>query len=253
MRKISFEEFVSRAQKVHGDKYEYSRQNFVDMRTKMIVHCKKHGDFGVVPHDLLCGHGCRKCDIDKKRHLLYGVALNDVYGSSKKSLAYKRWYNIIIRCYDTKIHTKHPTYKDCYMCDEWLIFSNFKKWFDANYIKGYHIDKDILIKGNKVYSPETCCFIPHRINTLLIKRDNDRGSEKIGVIKTKSGKYEASVSKGNGQVFLGTFSTEIEAFNAYKKEKEAFVKSVALKHFQEGKITESVYNALMNYQVELND
>jgi hypothetical protein len=95
--------------------------------------------------------------------------------------------------------------------------------------------------------------VPNRINTLLIKRTNDRGTEKIGVIKTKSGKYEASVSKGNGQVFLGTFNTELEAFNAYKREKESYIKSVALKYFQEGKITEMVYNALINYQVECND
>lgn len=252
MRKITFEEFVSRAKEIHGDKYVYSKQNFVDMRTKMAVHCKKHGQFSVIPDDLLRGHGCRKCDIDKKRYLLYGVALNDVYGA-KKTKAYKRWYNILIRCYDERIKAKHPTYAECSMCEEWHTFSNFKKWFDDNYVENYQIDKDILVKGNKVYSPDTCCFVPNRINTLLIKRTNDRGTEKIGVIKTKSGKYEASVSKGNGQVFLGTFGTELEAFNAYKREKESYIKSVALKYFQEGKISKMVYNALINYQVECND
>lgn len=252
MRKITFEEFVSRAKEIHEDKYEYSKQNFVDMRTKMIVHCKKHGDFGVVPYDLLQGHGCRKCDIDKKRYLLYGVALNDVYGA-KKTKAYKRWYNILIRCYDEKIKAKRPTYAECLMCDEWLTFSNFKKWFDEHYVENYQIDKDILVKGNKLYSPETCCFVPNRINTLLINRTNDRGNESIGVAKSKYGRYESYVSINGKRTHLGTFDTELQAFQKYKQVKEDYIKGVAKIYYQEGKIDLRVYEALMQYEVNIDD
>lgn len=79
------------------------------------------------------------------------------YGLRVKS--YTVWVGMISRCYNEGRHKTHPTYIGCSVCDEWLYYPNFKVWFDDNYIEGYELDKDIKVKGNKIYSPETCMFV----------------------------------------------------------------------------------------------
>ena len=117
----------------------------------------------------------------------------------------------------------------------------------------FHLDKDLLIKGNKVYSENTCVFIPSEINSLLVKSTASRGKHLIGVSWNKRDKaFVAMVSRDKGQSeHLGSFKTEIEAYNAYKTAKESFVKEQAEKW--KDKIDERAYNALMNYQVEIDD
>lgn len=91
---------------------------------------------------------------------------------------------MLTRCYNHKSLKKNPSYIGCSVCDEWLTYSNFKRWYEDpinGYREGYHLDKDILVKGNKVYSPETCCFVPHSINCLLLTRQRKRGALPIGV------------------------------------------------------------------------
>ncbi|HFD2033567.1 TPA: hypothetical protein ACF2DD_002144 [Clostridium perfringens] len=99
--------------------------------------------------------------------------------------SYITWRNMIQRCYDEKLKDKYSTYKNCTVCDEWLYYPNFKQWYDNNYYEvnneEMHLDKDILNKGNKVYSPETCVFVPQSINSLFIKSDKTRGDLPIGV------------------------------------------------------------------------
>lgn len=156
------------------------------------------------------------------------------------------------RCYDQKYHQKEPTYIGCSVCGEWKYFSNFKRWFDENYIEGYQLDKDILVKGNKIYSPETCCFVPQEINYLLINRRLHRGTEPLGVDR-KGNSYRAFFHQNKRKIHLGSFSTPEAAFLAYKKAKEQYVKGLAEKYHAEGKITERVYIALCNYRVEITD
>ena len=95
----------------------------------------------------------------------------DENGETIKS--YSVWTSMLKRCYSDKCQKKQPTYKGCCVCEEWLNYSNFKKWFNDNYyeIEGeqMNLDKDILVKGNKIYSPETCVFVPKKINTLFVK------------------------------------------------------------------------------------
>lgn len=175
-----------------------------------------------------------------------------------KDGAYTVWRNMLMRCYDEKIHIKHPTYIGCTVCDEWHNYSKFKQWFDDNYIEGYVLDKDILVKGNKVYSPETCCFVPNEINALFTKRQNYRGESPIGVIFCKGQRrfkacYKAAFTKNNSKTYIGSFSTSEEAFEAYKNAKEEYIKEVAEKYYKEGKISEAVYNVLMKYEVEITD
>lgn len=145
------------------------------------------------------------------------------------------------------------SYQDCYVCEEWKYFSNFKKWFDRNYVDGYAIDKDIICKGNRCYCPEYCSFVPQRINSLVVSRQNFRGEQLIGVYKTPSNTYSAKMNTTKGNVSLGTFQTEEQAFNAYKSAKEEYIKEVADDYYSKGLITERVYNALYNWKIEKTD
>lgn len=185
---------------------------------------------------------------------------------------YTLWYSMMRRCFDENFKNKNPTYKNVTCCNEWRLFenfyewlhsqSNFDKWFDG-YGTGYKwaLDKDILIKGNKIYSPETCCLVPSIVNHLLIKRDNHRGDYPI-CIEKKNNKYQARCNKftidEHGKVkayreYLGVYETIEEAFNAYKKCKEDFIKQIAQIEFDAGNITIECYNAMMKYEVEITD
>lgn len=170
------------------------------------------------------------------------------------TIQYKYWINMIERCYDDKYHQRQPTYIKCSVCNDWLNYQNFAKWFDNNYYtiddKTMCLDKDILVKENKVYSPETCVFVPKRINSLFVKNDINRGCLPIGV-KMESKKYVALYWKNNKFNRIGIFNTKIEAFNAYKVNKEAYVKEVANEY--KDQIPERLYIAMMNYVVEITD
>lgn len=169
-----------------------------------------------------------------------------------KDRAYVVWRNMLMRCYDEKTHIKRPTYIGCTVCNEWHNYSNFKQWFDENYQEGYCLDKDILFKGNKVYSPKTCCFVPNEINSILTKRQNYRGNLPIGVRYSDSRlRYKVQFTKSSDKTYIGYFSAPEEAFEAYKRAKEDYLKELANKYKEN--ISEAVYNALMNYKVEITD
>lgn len=273
---ISFDVIKERLVKRGGDDYDYSlinKANYIDTRHDVLIVCKKCGlTFLQKPQVHLRGSGCPKCGNQKislslknrvnnfrRQTKCYGVGICDVpfstYSSDKIQRAYKLWSYVIARCCNNSVKEAHKTYKDCSICNEWLLFSNFLKWFeDANngYIKGYAIDKDILIKGNKIYSPDTCCFVPTELNSLLTKSNATRGIYPIGVIK-RGHRFSASVSLYGKSKKLGMFDTPSEAFQAYKSAKESYIKDIATQYFNDGKITKKVYNALMNYKVEITD
>ena len=178
--------------------------------------------------------------------------------NGKATIQYLTWYNMLKRCCDEKFKEECPTYKDCTVAEEWHSLQAFGKWFDENYYsvgkERMEIDKDCLIRGNKLYSPETCVFLPHKINTLIIKNDALRGEFPVGVKATSRNKdkYEARCSDNKGKrVYLGTFDSPIKAFNVYKEFKEKLIKEV-LQEYKEC-IPVNVYNALIGYTVEIND
>lgn len=169
-----------------------------------------------------------------------------------KNKAYIAWSNMLKRCYDKESLKNHPTYEDCEVCEEWRCFKTFEEWYNKNIIEGFFLDKDILFKGNKLYSPQTCCFVPNEINCLFTKRQNFRGKLPIGVLFTESKmRYKSYLTKGNERLYLGCYSTPEEAFQAYKKAKEAWIKEVANKW--KDKLAPNVYEALMKYEVEITD
>ena len=173
---------------------------------------------------------------------------------------YELWKNMLQRCYSDTYKKKRPTYEGCGVSDNFKSYEYFYDWCNkqigfSNDGNGYpfHLDKDLLVKGNKIYSESTCVFIPSEINSLLTKCTASRGKHLIGVSWHKTRKsFIAMVNKNKGkQEHLGYFSTEIEAFNAYKQAKESFIKEQAEKWKDE--IDERAYSALMNYQVEITD
>lgn len=170
--------------------------------------------------------------------------------NGKHSKIYQVWHDMLKRSYGIEWLAKYPTYRGCSVTEEWLNFQNFAKWFEKNYIEGYQLDKDVLYKNNKLYSPETCCFIPHNINKLLTKHNKDRGQYPLGVCKGGN-RYKASVFIDGKTINLGSYKTSEEAFYSYKKVKEDIIKAVANRW--KDKISDKVYEALMNYQVEITD
>ena len=197
---------------------------------------------------------------EKARRMVCGVGINDSPTSTgngkQREKSYSIWKSILNRCYG-KLNKKHRTYMNCSVCEEWKKYSNFKKWFDKHkkeYGENYHIDKDILVRKNKVYSPDACCFVPPEINTLLVKHDSTRGILPIGVAKTSDGKkYRAIVRIHSKYTTIGIFNNPEEAFLAYKAEKEKHIQEMATKYYNDSKITKRVYDALMKYRVEITD
>ena len=169
---------------------------------------------------------------------------------------YMLWHSMLVRCYSDKSKKKHPTYEGCEVSDNFKNYEYFYEWCHNQIgfgIEGFELDKDLLIKGNKVYSENSCVFIPAEINTLLIKCTASRGENLIGVYWHKKGKaFVAMVNKNKGRSeYLGLFTTELEAFNAYKQAKESFIKEQA--NGWKGKIDIRAYNALMSYEVKIDD
>ncbi len=175
------------------------------------------------------------------------------YNVKVNTKAYNTWNMMLYRCYNKNTQDTLPTYNDVSVCEKWHNFQNFTEWFEDNYINNFHLDKDVLIKGNKVYSPETCAFIPQEINKLFTKNNIVRGELPIGVHYNKAlkNKYVATLTKNSKTIVLGYFSTPKEAFQAYKTAKEQYIKEVANKW--RGQITEEVYQAMYEYKVEITD
>ena len=169
---------------------------------------------------------------------------------------YRLWMDMLRRCYSDGFRKKNPTYKDCEVSDNFKSYEYFYEWCNEQIgfgVEGFELDKDLLIKGNKIYNKNTCIFIPSEINLVLTKRTTSRGRHLIGVYWNKKYKaFVAQISRNKGKrEYLGYFKTELEAFNAYKVAKEAFIKEHANKW--KGQIDDRAYNALMNYTVEITD
>lgn len=163
--------------------------------------------------------------------------------------AYHAWGNMLTRCYDERLRSRFPTYADCTVCESWLNYQNFAKWFNENNynIDDYEVDKDLIKNGNKVYCPQFCALVPRDLNILLSKPKIT--SKKLPVGVSRNGKSFRSRYSGldNITIFIGNFKTAQEAHQEYVIAKEAYVKEVANKW--RGRIDERVYNSLMNWTV----
>ena len=175
--------------------------------------------------------------------------------NNSRMKARRLWNDMYSRCYNEKLHKRFPEYIGCTICGYWLEDKErFFKWVEGNYYmignEQMDLDKDILHKGNKVYSPETCVFVPHTINTLLLNCKRKRGKYPVGVSFDK-GKYRAALNVDGKAVKLGVYNTPEEAFMEYKKHKEALIIVVADRY--KGKIPDSVYKAMVGWEVTIDD
>ena len=195
------------------------------------------------------------------RKSYYGKGyVGEGFKPTKNDKSFSCWKNMLRRCYNENFLEAHPTYRGCVVCDNWLNFQEFYIWYNDNFYKFRDIemclDKDILVKGNKIYAPDKCIFVPQFINKLFTKRTNDRGIYPIGVHNEK-GKYVAEYSnydfenKISNIQRIGIYDTSFEAFLAYKDMKEHYIKAIANKFADE--LPEKLVNAMKNYTVNYDD
>lgn len=179
--------------------------------------------------------------------------------NGKSNKEYITWKDMLRRCFNRK--GALPVYKNIVCCNEWLHYEsfyawlhsqeNFDKWLDGN---RWHLDKDILVKGNRIYSPDTCCLVPFYVNNLF-KVSGNKSELPVGVYYNEKNnkKYYAKCRHpyiNSKHIFLGSYWTILEASNAYKTYKENLIKEIAQEEYNKGNITKECYEAMMRYKIE---
>lgn len=256
---MDYDKFVRMANLKHGvGRYDYSESVYVGYTDKLNIKCNVCCTvFPQTPNSHLRGNGCPVCAIrsvsasktgktrNDMKKVLYGCAFCDSEQSVRGLKSYRVWRGVLDRCFNTAFQEKEPTYKGCSICKEWLLFSTFKKWFDENYVDGFEIDKDLLSDINrKLYSPQTCVFLPMEINRFLGGRSTKiEHNIPLGVLSSGN-KFIAK----HGRTYLGTFDTIKEAQDAYLKTKKEY--TVMLANKWKDKIEQRAYDALINLDVD---
>ena len=200
------------------------------------------------------------------KKLVYGVGINDadyvveqkktinINGVNKQRLVwacpyYRTWVNILSRCYSSKFQERYPTYKGCSVSKEWLTFSNFRSWMTAQDFEGMQLDKDLLLEGNKVYSPETCVFVTKTVNTFTTDSGATRGEWLIGVNWDKrTNKFRSQCRNPftKRQERLGYFTCEQEAHQAWLTRKLELAHELAAIQ-EDPRVAKALVDRYMNY------
>ena len=158
---------------------------------------------------------------------VYGIGINDagyvvqprIAGVNHICPFYKVWYSMFSRCYSKPALLRNPTYQGCSVDDQWHKFSSFKKWMELQDWDGNQLDKDLLVKDNKVYGPNTCVFISKSLNIFMTERSASRGDYPIGVCyEPSTGKYKSQChDPSRGQIYLGLYDTPENAHVVYRR------------------------------------
>lgn len=188
----------------------------------------------------------------KRGSLKYGVATNDVSSRDipKEYLeTYKkiqlRWHCMLKRCYSKN----YPTYADVFVCDEWLTFSNFSKWLVSNpNWQELELDKDLLVSGNRVYSPNTCVLVPHYINKSFRFRIGELTSVKLDR-SSPTPKWQFTCRFDGEQVYFGRYFTKEEAVKVWRVKKSESL-SIVLNRYR---MDENYNNVVGNRLEEIID
>ena len=155
-------------------------------------------------------------------------------GEYKK--AYEVWRKMIERCYSSEYHKRQQTYIGCTVCEEWLCFTTFEKWFNKNYYELPNekvcLDKDLFFKGNKVYSPQTCTFIPNSINVAISSGGFIKSNDLPKGVSKQKNKYRSQISINGNKKHLGTFNTFEEAYECYCKARKKYLSELAEQYKQ---------------------
>ena len=173
---------------------------------------------------------------NRKKRLVYGVGIDDsdyvvstrVNGKSIILCKYwDRWRQMLRRCYSKAFHKVKPSYIGVNVCDEWLVFSNFKKWMKSQAWEGKDLDKDIVGDG-WLYSPESCCFVDGKVN-ILIKKTYKRKSDLPTGVECPHGRVFYGVYRLNGETIRSkAMDNPIDAHKFYALGTSASLVSVAL-------------------------
>lgn len=190
---------------------------------------------------------------------VYGVGITgSKYPTSVKGKdlkEYKLWNGMLERSYSPRYHGINPSYEECSVSENFKSYEYFYEWCQEQKgfgNDGWQLDKDLLVKGNKVYSEDTCVFLPNEINTALTHRKNVDNSLPVGVVPvTKSKSYQASIKIDGKKYYLGVYSTPQRAFQAYKERKEMSLIKLAMKWGEH--LDPRAEKALYNYRVEIDD
>lgn len=187
--------------------------------------------------------------------LVAGVGYNEGKYQATGTKEHSLWRSMLSRCYSEINLKRKPAYRGCSVSENFKNYTYFYEWcnkqvgFGSN---GWNLDKDLLVKGNKVYSEDACVFVPMEINNVIVKADSLRGEFPIGVAFDKSrNKFQARMWVNNKPKFLGRYETVEEAFQVYKFHKENHIKSIA--EAWKSVIDYRAYEALINYEVDIND
>lgn len=242
------EDFILEAKKIHGDKYDYSKSVFINAKSKIKIKCPIHGIFyqkSDVHINQKCG--CPQCANESKRNLLFGVGQNDLgidTHNCKSVKSYRLWQSILNRCLKDK-RGNNECYKDCKICEEWLTYSNFKKWFDEHYVEGWQIDKDLFSLDEKIYSPQTCCFLPNVLNCMFRSRTSARKDLDLpkGVYRVKD-KFKSTLYTSNCTI-KHSFISVNDALEMYNKARIEKIHSLAEKY--KDKLETRAYLKLLDF------
>jgi hypothetical protein len=199
-----------------------------------------------------------------RKKLVYGVGISDdgefarTYTNgvrSRDTKEYSLWVKMLERCYSNTYHKINPSYIDCHVAVNFKSFQYFANWCQSQIgfkVENYQLDKDLILKANKMYSEDTCVFVPSCINSFLTSAKIRRGEFPVGVYFDKGKYYKAQINSGKGrQIHLGIFPTPELAFQAYKTAKEAMAKELAIQY--EGLVDSRVVDALNNFVVNIDD
>lgn len=158
-------------------------------------------------------------------------------------IAKKKWRDLLLRCYSPKSLLIDTTYIGCTVAEDWHYFGNFYEWFLTNYREGFDLDKDIYSSGGeRMYSKETCVFIPQAINKLYTLRGNDRGESPVGVKRYCEGGFVARCSNNGVFSTVGTAKTEVQAYILYCNAKINVIRGKLSEHLVLGDISTKTYN-----------
>ena len=176
-----------------------------------------------------------------------GVGKHEAVENGKITKAYSIWSGVLARCYSEEAKEVFTSYIGCIISEEWKNFQNFAEWYknQVGCQDDYHIDKDILVKGNKVYSAETCCLVPPEINILFKEYKNKKSGLPVGVFKHRNGRFKSVVKIDGKELFIGAYDTVEEARKAYLSVKSVYVKLKVMKY--KGKISDVAYDRIYNY------
>lgn len=169
----------------------------------------------------------------------------------KKYKSYACWENMLWRVYGENHRVANRYYgRGVEVCEEWHNLQNFVPWFIENfpYKGGFTLDSDLFRCGDKIYSPDTCVFIPQEINKFFAAANKVRGEFPVGVTQYKSGRFTAFVGHGGEEISKHGFSDPDEAFLWYKKTKEDALRELASKHFLLGNISDITYHKLLDWR-----